>query len=1704
MLAFRLLLLSVTSLLVYADDVTTSIPTDLPVLLTIAPHQDDTDASSENQRQGRMSLHAELPASKAKREQALRNILAAKRRQVMGQRPSDQQRSVIVPRPRGHIPKDVADVLEVQESRHGLYIAAPSGAKTEIAAEEEAPEPLTKTFVKTTSEQPSLVEGIDKMTYERPEPINQTMESKDLGHKNRTSVGTEVRKSSSGILRTGYSSSNRNNTYHLQRIIPTKSTQINGTDPRKNNNTVIMSESLYKHFRPVESNVPIEEMTQFLYFGQKLSPETQNTTSSNSLEVTPTLPPIVSSRRRFSMKRFSTTTPVPVPRLEEIINEEMNIAVERQTVERNKIPKIKNAFRSPSASSLYYRKSPVRPVDPTIVSNVIGLPETKNVSEGGTISKNKNDSRHEEHPTSPSAHASLIHQVRGAVLDDAQGQGKGNSTSHDTNTSGNAAREGNSTQILNETRDRGSTINETKTGESEVRAKPTLPMSKTEEIRASIIRDGDHVSINGHSSGYPLRNFTSLDSKDNNLDATVQISSTDSPDREKGTTLRIIVTEISDGRKTWSKVNNDRVNLASPGGSPPVVLPAQQHVYAYTITNVTRLLRNYSGPGVSSKEEGEQQGPAPAGTAEISDGSSSGIVATRSRSDLSAGPAAEGVTTLEGEQVNQNSGDYSPRSDADAASRGPTSIQTLLEVNKTVVKVVDSEAGESIRADALPQSFGSPVSTDPENEKNLRENLRDVDQRMLQKSASAVLNQRPSDEPIGDRVIGKGTRRRHHFRVLKNQGRNTSVKSEGDDAVIRQPMPREEPNKSSGVRSITSKTSNESLQSTRPTDNVMQYHTSLRDSKDPQGVNGMRNFEENFGKITPDMLADQPMKKYSDMTDRRAASDIQVSDITMTPLEVTTLQQDESNDEKLKSKGDDKPGSFTTPKVETSSANSNSSEIDVSAVPSDRDKVVSAGSVEAKSRATDRKLETATTSPKETITVQSTMPPPVFPVTPRILSNFNEPDKNGDVPNTDDSVTEVPVIRTTNLTEANRPFGIAEDLSPSEIQKMYRSSNTVRPEVGTTLKPEVQMPAKNFQGEGEGESPMTVTKFNASLSDENWNSQQAVSIERSPEVRGRNLSDKTRDKDDILPIMHLYNTTSIFNETSSLTTSSSSHGTETDHVILPAAAKKDEADEKWLDSVTTALPTANSVPGEEKVEGIIHDNAPLAGHNSGSQRLPDSLLNKPGYSTRQREDQGSREPVGPSYSNKGSNFTTGAGTNKTRHKHPHQTTASKLNASAYDPTLNITDFGSNGLSPRLRDPVNISEVISKRHEGDTIATQETVAVVSYILATLVVFPIAVGVGLILRRLIIRNRKMLEESDTSSEISCKKDALNLENGDFKTSIEKAITKLPRIQHLCHEAEKPPPPPTQESRWEFPRDKLRLQTVLGQGNFGQVWKAEADDLTGHQGTTRLVAVKTVKEGASSREKEDLVRELEIMQQLGNHPNVVTLLGCCTEEEPHYLILEYVMYGKLLAYLRDHRTRQDFYNFSEDSAALTSRDLTVFGYCVARGMEYLASKKIIHRDLAARNVLVDHNKLCKIADFGMSRFANEDGEVIETRHGRNALPIRWMAPESLIYSLFTTKTDVWSFGILMWEIVTLGSTPYPDMTAREVMRNVQSGYRLERPSHCRSELFRVISRCWQADPDRRPEFQVLRRDLAQLLEDNMNGHYVDLESFASECTD
>lgn len=211
---------------------------------------------------------------------------------------------------------------------------------------------------------------------------------------------------------------------------------------------------------------------------------------------------------------------------------------------------------------------------------------------------------------------------------------------------------------------------------------------------------------------------------------------------------------------------------------------------------------------------------------------------------------------------------------------------------------------------------------------------------------------------------------------------------------------------------------------------------------------------------------------------------------------------------------------------------------------------------------------------------------------------------------------------------------------------------------------------------------------------------------------------------------------------------------------------------------------------------------------------------------------------------------------------------------------------------------------------------------------------------------------------------------------------------------------------------------------------------------------------------------------------------------------------MYGKLLTHLREQRSRQSsFFNFSKDGAeigeTLTSKDLTKFAYGVAKGMEFLVTKGVIHRDLAARNILVDHNKNTKISDFGLSRNLRDLGGEMYEQKTKGALPIRWMAPESLYFSVFTSKSDVWGFGILMWEIVTLGSTPYPGMGAREVMRRVRDGYRLERPAHCHPELYLIIQKCWAGDMNKRPDFSELRKELAKLLEDQHG--YIDLQNIA-----
>ncbi|KAK2725742.1 hypothetical protein QYM36_000287 [Artemia franciscana] len=300
---------------------------------------------------------------------------------------------------------------------------------------------------------------------------------------------------------------------------------------------------------------------------------------------------------------------------------------------------------------------------------------------------------------------------------------------------------------------------------------------------------------------------------------------------------------------------------------------------------------------------------------------------------------------------------------------------------------------------------------------------------------------------------------------------------------------------------------------------------------------------------------------------------------------------------------------------------------------------------------------------------------------------------------------------------------------------------------------------------------------------------------------------------------------------------------------------------------------------------------------------------------------------------------------------------------------------------------------------------------------------------------------------------------------------------------------------DDKWEFPRTHLKMLGILGEGCFGQVWKFEAKNFLGKEEPT-IVAVKTLKEVASAKERSELLKELEVMKLLEPHQNVVSLLGCCTEKDPVLVILEYVSGGKLQTYLRKSRAEHYYGNLHGTSSHLTSQDLMSFGLQIANGMEYLSSKGIVHRDLAARNVLIeDDTKICKVADFGFARDL-EDNRIYEKKSADGRLPIRWLAPESLYDNIYTSKSDVWSFGVLLWEIVTLGSTPYPGLAAGEVMNRVRDGYRLEKPDHCRREVYNLMFYCWDSNPDGRPAFSELVERFEELLSADVD--YIELERF------
>uniref|UniRef100_A0A8C2WJJ8 Tyrosine-protein kinase receptor n=1 Tax=Cyclopterus lumpus TaxID=8103 RepID=A0A8C2WJJ8_CYCLU len=265
----------------------------------------------------------------------------------------------------------------------------------------------------------------------------------------------------------------------------------------------------------------------------------------------------------------------------------------------------------------------------------------------------------------------------------------------------------------------------------------------------------------------------------------------------------------------------------------------------------------------------------------------------------------------------------------------------------------------------------------------------------------------------------------------------------------------------------------------------------------------------------------------------------------------------------------------------------------------------------------------------------------------------------------------------------------------------------------------------------------------------------------------------------------------------------------------------------------------------------------------------------------------------------------------------------------------------------------------------------------------------------------------------------------------------------------------------------RHNIVLKRELGEGAFGKVFLAECYNLSPDQEKI-LVAVKTLKE-ASENARKDFHREAELLTNL-QHEHIVTFYGVCVESDPLIMVFEYMKHGDLNKFLRAHGP--DAVLMSEGQTTrpveLTQSQMLHIAQQIASGMVYLASQHFVHRDLATRNCLVGENLLVKIGDFGMSR------DVYSTDYyrvgGHTMLPIRWMPPESIMYRKFTTESDVWSLGVVLWEIFTYGKQPWYQLSNNEVIECITQGRVLQRPRTCPKEVYDLMLGCWQREPHMR----------------------------------
>lgn len=280
-------------------------------------------------------------------------------------------------------------------------------------------------------------------------------------------------------------------------------------------------------------------------------------------------------------------------------------------------------------------------------------------------------------------------------------------------------------------------------------------------------------------------------------------------------------------------------------------------------------------------------------------------------------------------------------------------------------------------------------------------------------------------------------------------------------------------------------------------------------------------------------------------------------------------------------------------------------------------------------------------------------------------------------------------------------------------------------------------------------------------------------------------------------------------------------------------------------------------------------------------------------------------------------------------------------------------------------------------------------------------------------------------------------------------------------------------------EFPLSSIRFLQELGEGAFGKVYKGEVIGLYG-ESTVSKIAIKTLKENAMPKIKNDFRREVDLMTEL-RHPNIVCLLGVSMKQEPMCMLFEFMPYGDLHEYLITHSPNSDMSSVDDESGKkiiLEYPEMLFISIQVAAGMEYLASHHFVHRDLAARNILVGDNLSVKISDFGLSRdIYSSDYYRVQSK---SLLPVRWMPLEAILYGKFTTESDVWSYGVVLWEIFSYGLQPYYGYTNQEVIDVVRSRQILPNPEDCPPRMYGLMVECWHENPTRRPTFREIHARL------------------------